>query len=793
MKKGIIPIIIIIIIIIVVALVVAVAVSIFNLWSNSPVKTLTFSHLDHNFYYTCGGKYQGFKKLDSYSNNKCAYYQSKIYFVGYFSNDSSLLIARTYQPNDVVKNLQHFNYWFNSNSLEILKNKYCISNLTINNNNIFLKPNFNEKSTVFNDTEFYYFLNDKILDYIKINKELMNKIYKNHFFMKTKLYIILQKKDISFCLNKSKTYSDLITNCYSNNNDWINVYNKTYILYLKPSSFGTNKIFYNFSDKINFMELNGVGAYRWEIISKPIDGKCSNRIKEENKTIKLGLVKEPDFIVDFIHKKIYIKGSKSIQLNESGFFFDKKKIISDKNIKQRLETLKELVAIKKNNRVVNYSELDKIFNNSLKITGKLKIIENLTNNSEIIISIKNKTAYKKNYSFIAYFSKNNNIKNIKITTIHNNKIKKYYLDLDPIIGWQFDNAPDDVKIKGAKDINVIVVNTPIIFNNGNLIVNYRYRSCNANELNLFQVQNLSGGNLSLDNKYPWKVCLSSLLPVHLKDSNITPNNIKLFKDNLGHYSKSVGKPIYLTTGNQTYWLKEVISHKSLDNYSCLASFDPTTGKIGDCGFTTNYIWVRLDKDTQPPTYNLIIPKIAHKIRVGINATDDLSGVKTVRYCVDSAGTCNPNKNYDGLFYVRCGDFQDYCFRYLRIYLEDNAGNSKIYTKRLILAASGGSCLPDCTLVPKPDRIASICDGYEGCKFYNEKAKKLCNMKVKNSYVIYNKSYLLRCPDGPLIRNYYTNYTLKISSNSSCGKIFVKQIPIVLNNEKTNLNLVFCKT
>ena len=276
----------------------------------------------------------------------------------------------------------------------------------------------------------------------------------------------------------------------------------------------------------------------------------------------------------------------------------------------------------------------------------------------------------------------------------------------------------------------------------------------------------------------------------MSNSSIIPNNIELFKDNSGYYNTATGTPIFLSTGNQTYWLKEVISHNSLDNYSCLASFDPSTGKIGDCGFTTNYIWIILDKDTQPPKIKLLIPRISHSLRVTIKATDDLSGVKTVKYCVDNSGTCTPNIIYKNPFYITCNT-SGICQKELKIYTEDNAENSITIKKNLTIAAPGSICTSKCTLVPKPGRISSACAGYAGCKFYDDKAKSVCDMKRYGSIVRYDDTHDILCPNGPLLPTIFTPFTLSITSNKYCNTLFKQSIPVIVHSEVASLDIYFC--
>ena len=93
-----------------------------------------------------------------------------------------------------------------------------------------------------------------------------------------------------------------------------------------------------------------------------------------------------------------------------------------------------------------------------------------------------------------------------------------------------------------------------------------------------------------------------------------------------------------------FWSLRIQENNPYNNYSCLGSIDNNENSLfGDCEYNTeNKIWIDYNVDNTAPVTKTKIPYLAHQIKVYLEADDELSGVDSTYYCVNT----NPDETCD---------------------------------------------------------------------------------------------------------------------------------------------------
>ncbi len=264
------------------------------------------------------------------------------------------------------------------------------------------------------------------------------------------------------------------------------------------------------------------------------------------------------------------------------------------------------------------------------------------------------------------------------------------------------------------------------------------------------------------NKF-YKVCIRH------KDRRIKQGNeINVFSYNdegKASLTQKLGR--YLTLAdyepNPKYFLDKKVQETNPNpkSYSCLGSLEKDPGLFGDCDYNPEKrIWLRYDEDTEAPKSKLRIPYMAHQIKLKIDRTDDLSGVKTTKYCVTTPGkTCDPNTEYDdkkGIVVTCQNDWS--CVKTIIYYSIDNADNKEApKTKDVQIVSVGSNCQSDCTAKPDPGRYQEACNNLNGCQYLEinndegEAVAKACNGALEHTEVPLNTTHKVKCPYGPITK------------------------------------------
>ena len=773
--------------------------------------------------------------VDWLDDSKC-----KITYIDYNTiNEELSLKANFASILYIFKNLTSNNY-----SLYFEGNTYNINNLV---NEQILKSNYYMKTFVFLRlvdeegfdnyepySEIFVFpeksyLNKKTrgIYYYNYNNNLPNKVLEKYFYRSDDNlgYESDGKRDYVFYNNNFYGASPSSFFHYSNP--------RVPHVLLKP---GTNEIKFNLSGLKQRLEEMGYGNrnYKIEAYAIPIDGKCdfdgnnylgNSEIEIKNAdysdSFKTGEIITISNFITFANtnnmdlkvnisnpKHIFFKGIEVHLPNIPGYikggFFQtytskdmlkflywlKKKHFKNLDTESEIQNKVEGITkkIEKINISINYNNITKEANVSII-------------NKYVVRTKNDTTPQNKNVTtFYAILSKNTNPKNVRIYSDKN--LTWFWTDLDPIIGWQFEDEVGNVTIEGTEEEPVIVVvDEPIIYNKGNIVINYR-KNCSTDELELLKVEDITGGRVTTDltKNYNWSVCLNTLEDTILNNSNTEINSKNLFNISISDLFNNSGiNKVFISSSNNSLWFNVKYEEEPEGNYSCLGSYDLTTGKFGDCGFTTDRIWLRLDEDNTPPLILYDYPKVSHQINLKIEVEDDLSGVNksSIKYCITNrTKTCTPSFNYNlgETITLTCDKSSLSCHKKLITKASDLAGNTIEYNETIYISKTGSICQPDCTVYPIPGRIVKSCDGINGCKFLNKEVAEACHMAKKGSWVLMPDLLTeVKCPNGPIRPSIFTNLTLSVNYlNDECLFFYKIKKPFLVNSKIVNLNIYFCK-
>ena len=452
--------------------------------------------------------------------------------------------------------------------------------------------------------------------------------------------------------------------------------------------------------------------------------------------------------------------------------------------------------------------------NKTNIT-KSKQINEIENTKQINLSMNNFPTNNPTTMYMI-FDKSLTIDQIKPK---NSSGEFFIQEKDPVIGWYFNESDGEEEVnyevpEGEDEGTIIVTQEPILFNEGELIVNYRNTNCNSDETQLFQLDELENSPVYSTGDKNFKICLS-----HQEENvgeqtqyenaiglgNITPNN------NITKSGNDVGASINKNKNDNYVWDKKVQEENPDGNYSCVGSYAPgNPSRFGDCGFyPEKRLWVHFGQDTVAPNTTIDIPRLAHTIRVEINIEERPvygSGLDKVSYCVTNKGeSCNIE---NGETRDLTGDQESFsitqtcpndwgCNKVLRIAATDNFGNKEdVKEFDLKIIEKGSSCQASCMSVPSPNRYLKECNNLNGCQYYetnNDKGEhvaELCNLQIEDAWVKYNETHDIQCPGGPLRPTQFTQNDLEIST-PNCRATRTTPYPIVFNGESMIMNVISC--
>lgn len=604
-----------------------------------------------------------------------------------------------------------------------------------------------------------------------------------------------------------KNYSE-----YVKSKENINIFNPfvltPYVL-IKP---GGDEISFNL-DKIAEIIKDYPGEYDYKLVLIPVDGKCDfnlntelkseHEIKKKYKEFSAKTVLEEDIYsnepIEMSFDETGVFNFKYKAQNDDGFAVEMKEEIgffvkSEVNGKlvSNADFFKQVKMLRKYHKSINLSQtLDLVESGSVKTTNlNLELNQGSVNAT---LKINNLSSFDEKSVFLAYLPKTVNSSSVRIVPKNSNvKLKSFWVDRDPIIAWEFENGPDEVVIEGANDNITVVVTEQVedLSENDELIVNYR-PNCLVDEVSLFQTNNLIGGFVDKDfsSGYMYSVCLNSNYTLVKDEGRVL---FRITDKSKGLIDSSGLEDVSLRVDFADKFVDTRIQKLNPGNYTCLGSFD-STGLFGDCFYSKeNRIWIKIVEDKQGPQIDFNTLFYGHVVKFKISA-QDLSGVDEVKYCVDESGVCVPNILYDvglsPIIELACGASSD-CQKFVRVNSSDLLGNFGVTQKIYSLIEEGNSCQQDCTIIPKPNRYIQDCQGVNLCNFYSQDVAKSCHFRVRDSWVDFNLTHKIKCPDGP-IREKEFQPIFNSEIKADCQNVVKRSFPVTYNNERINLQFIFC--
>lgn len=443
----------------------------------------------------------------------------------------------------------------------------------------------------------------------------------------------------------------------------------------------------------------------------------------------------------------------------------------------------------------------------------------ITNTTYVNISLEN-IAPADRINLTIYMIVPKNIANSfnDISNINEGNGQFFVKDKDPIIGWYFNESATNQSVGFNVSGNneggtLIITQQPILFNEGELIINYRQNACNAGEVELFELEDLIDSKVYLaGNSKLYKVCITHLNSSVNLALGMGPQYINIMSyENASNASNIIGmfsnKVILSQTNTNLYWDVRVGLNNPNGNYSCIGSFKMVNDSslFGDCGYNqNNRLWIHLGGDYNPPTTTLSYPNLAHTLKVTLLATEPVweSGVKSLSYRVVEDNLTFTNVNKDSVtFQVTCPNDWN-CKKTVEFYSSDNAGNIEITKSQdLLLIDKGSACQNDCSAKPSPNRYLKECMNLNGCTYFaspgetsNQKGLKVaeaCNYLVLGSWAKYNETHEILCPMGPFRESKFTNTTINLFDKSKCDHILKTPYPVFLDGEQIIMDIVSC--
>lgn len=395
--------------------------------------------------------------------------------------------------------------------------------------------------------------------------------------------------------------------------------------------------------------------------------------------------------------------------------------------------------------------------------------------------------------------------------------QRIVLDKDPVIGWYFNESSGDEEVEYETDGEteggtIIIVQEPILYNEGELVINYRETTCSSGEAHLFDLTDLEDSLVYLPNTEPsaiYKVCVAHLSET-LYNSNSGDTDMHLFNFSNDGYSTIIGNwtsdnlvdiSVNQPGGEPIYWDMKISSNNPDGTYSCLGSVTNTTNSyFGDCGYSSKKIWLHLGEDLTPPTTNVSIPFIAHSVKVELLPSDNVggSGLDRTYYCHDDSNTCSPTTLFSGENIELTCPFDYGCIKYVRTYsvdLEGNVEDVRSYPIRLI--DKGSACQADCTAKPSPNRYLKECRNLNGCSYYNLNGdggiavSNACDFLSEGSWVKLNVSHDVQCPKGPLRKTRFGNDKIQIEKED-CENILLSSFVTLIEGESVVMKIITCQ-
>ena len=471
------------------------------------------------------------------------------------------------------------------------------------------------------------------------------------------------------------------------------------------------------------------------------------------------------------------------------------------------------------------NEAVEFVNNSVNLMKTMNITKNLTSvgtRTEVRIKVESVPSTR-NLTVYQIIPKTFALTSNQINFINDGGGQRFIVDNDPIIGWYFNESTGSEEIiyeipTGGEGGIIIITQEPVIFNGGDLIINYRQGGCALGEAHLFDLDIIEDSVIRTKGTSTYQVCVDHLTE-DLTDSNANNflhvlnytlnGNVSI--NNLSGFNFGA----YLSTTNTSLFWDISIQETNPGGYSCLGSVtDLDSSTFGDCEFVPeNRIWLRLGEDSTPPTARLdsYIPSNTAFLRVIMEEEPSGSGLNSYTYCVsDSDNTCTDWTSIEsisgisfttGNIRVSCPNNWG-CIKYIHVNVSDNAGNMGNHILYANLLDKGSACQPDCSAKPSPNRYIKECRNLNGCTYFTAPwetteeerglaAAEACHMATLNSWVSFNATHEILCPLGPLRENRFTSEPVTLEM-PNCKHVQKTPHVAYLDGQQITLSIIVCK-
>ncbi len=389
-------------------------------------------------------------------------------------------------------------------------------------------------------------------------------------------------------------------------------------VYLKPDNEVFNENIISFQDLLDYVRGSYSGLRYIDLTFEVVDNKCQNYQNGDSGDLKYNDITNYTFPII-----IQTDNLELIQINDTEKLLDdydkqsgivvknitsEKLIINDEIIEiddisdiefieddeSKKITAKEIAYIAhKIEPLSNADDVEKLVSNIVETTNSVdinKISEIGTTTKNVTISLDlssfdfadDANSPQKNIVVYQIFDKEELPDINQITFPEGTPDNFFVKDKDPVIGWYFEDPEGIIKYTLPIEAGgiTIVVTDPILFNDGDLIVNYREGECNDYEANIFNIEKFVDSDVypidDTENKF--KVCVGHMDYNLSNDDTINPFvNIFEYEDN---NSQKYNATLSLTEDiPDLYWDVKFQTENPTGEYTCLGSvtgdyFDP---------------------------------------------------------------------------------------------------------------------------------------------------------------------------------------------------------------------------
>ncbi len=304
-----------------------------------------------------------------------------------------------------------------------------------------------------------------------------------------------------------------------------------------------------------------------------------------------------------------------------------------------------------------------------------------------------------------------------------NEFDFFVVDKDPIIGYHFDELPENINVGFNGTIDGVLIESDAVVYSGSKDFVFNYRGGINNNCDEKLVN--SGGKNICINFFVDGINGSNKKYINNGTSNLLVENINL--------------SINLSNGYVANFTTSLYNPES-GAYSCLGIIESGELKPCDEGNPQKRIWVGIFKSVSSNLVEVEVIELSNTAIIQFNNTAG-DGELNISYCVYEGNVvCSfDEKNKTGAnITLSCGGGVDGCIKRI-LYAVNNSGDlSENETFILPILKLGSVCDNRCVATPFPNILLSSCQGINGCNFFNygsdDDGAKKCNYQSPNARV-----------------------------------------------------------